>query len=67
MQNIDETPTPVTETSPVPAVIESEAIDPVMEELLRQKEQLLKEIKQQELAYAEEIRKQKETLEKQHA
>ena len=67
VQNIDETPPPVTETGPLPAVIEARAIDPVMEELLRQKEQLLKEIEQQELTYAEEIKKQKETLERQRA
>ena len=59
VDNIDEKPSPMTETAPSPAVVEAQATDPIMEELLRQKQQLLEEIEQQKLSYAEEIRRQK--------
>ena len=65
VHNIDETPSPVIETAPLPAVVEAQATDPVMEEMLRQKKQLLEEIEHQEMSYAEEIKKPIETLERQ--
>ena len=46
MQKVDETPPLETEADPLPTATETPATDPVMEELLRQKEQLLKEIVQ---------------------
>ena len=67
VHNIDETPPPVSKTIPSPAVVEAKEVDPIMEELLRQKQQLLEEIEQQQRAYEEEIKEQKESLERQQA
>ena len=67
IHNIDATPPPVSETSPSPAMVEAKETDPIMDELLRQKQRLLEEIEQQQKAYEEEIRKQKESLEQQLA
>ena len=53
VHNVDETPSPVPETIPSSAVVETMETDPIMEELLRQKQQLLEEIEQQKRSYEE--------------
>ena len=65
--NVDETPSPVPERIHSPAMVETMESDPIMEELLRQKQQLLEEIEQQKRSYEEEIKKKKEILEQQRA
>ena len=67
VHKVEETPSPVPEAKPSPAIVEAPETDPIMEELLKQKQRLFEEIEQQKRSYEEEIKKQKEILERQWA